>query len=89
MNVRNNKMNVPFKQPINNVQFRKLEGVNISACEKNITKCIHTGNALPEDVAFFQSNGVNSVFIKPLNILRRDNVYNSIILRYLLLLLSI
>ena len=67
MNVRNNKMNVPFKQPINNVQFRKLEGVNISACEKNITKCTHTGNALPEDVAFFQSNGVNSVFIKPLN----------------------
>jgi hypothetical protein len=64
MNVRNNKMNVPFKQPINNVQFRKLEGVYISASEKNITKCIHTGNALP---AFFQSNGVNSVFIKPLN----------------------
>jgi hypothetical protein len=69
MNVRNNKMNVcvPFKQPINNVQFRKLEGVYISASEKNITKCIHTGNVLPEDVDFFQSNGVNSVFIKPLN----------------------
>ena len=31
MNVRNNKMNV-----------RKLEGVNISASEKNITKCTHT-----------------------------------------------
>ena len=26
-----------------------------------------TGNALPEDVAFFQSNGANSVYIKPLN----------------------
>ena len=42
MNVRNNKMNVPFKQPINNVQFRKLEGIYISASEKNITKCTHT-----------------------------------------------
>ena len=26
-----------------------------------------TGNALPEDVAFFQSNGANSVYIKQLN----------------------
>ena len=34
-------MNVPFKQPINNVQFRKLEGVHISASEKNITKCTY------------------------------------------------
>jgi hypothetical protein len=26
-----------------------------------------TGNALPEDIAFFQSNGANKVYIKPLN----------------------
>jgi len=26
-----------------------------------------TGNALPEDIAFFQNNGANAVFIKPLN----------------------
>ena len=26
-----------------------------------------TGNALPEDIELFQSNGANHVFIKPLN----------------------